>query len=199
MDNNSFNRESASADDPKSNYSPPGQSGAAKPRGKPFERGNHEGKGRPKGSRNRKNILWDEETEKYKRPIMIKLLSDAAKGKPAAQKLVVERTVPITQDNYMDLTLPPLQTIADVHSASEEIILATAAGEVSAEHGRLLLSMLQDHRRMLEASDFDRRLAALEQEKADGGKSGLFEVQQPAEPVVNDGEPVVSEEGTHAS
>ena len=63
-------------------------------RGKPFEPGNKYGKGRPRGSRNKKSwvlqkLLLDEGEE-----ILSKVIALAKKGNPTAMKLCMERLTP---------------------------------------------------------------------------------------------------------
>ena len=54
------------------------------PRGRPFQPGNNLGRGRPKGSRNRKTLLAEELLDSHAEAVLIWLIRWPASGSPSA-------------------------------------------------------------------------------------------------------------------
>ena len=67
-------------------------------RGRPFERGNQFGKGRPKGSPNKKSLELQDLLLENGEDIILKLIDLADKGDRMATTLVVERLIPRLKD-----------------------------------------------------------------------------------------------------
>ena len=63
-------------------------------RGKQFEPGNKYGKGRPRGSRNKKSWLLQQQLLDEGEEILSKVIALAKKGNPTAMKLCMERLTP---------------------------------------------------------------------------------------------------------
>lgn len=57
-------------------------------RGRPFQPGNNFGRGRPRGSRNKKNLA-QQLLEEHSVPVLRKALADAYKGDPAMLRMIV--------------------------------------------------------------------------------------------------------------
>ena len=138
-------------------------SAARKPRGKPFEPGNHHGHGRPIGSRNKKTLLLQELLDDYGPTVVKRVIMKAVDGDRTAMKLVMVRIVPVAQDNRMELDLPELRSMADVTAASAEVISALGNGEITVEQSRAMSELLQVQRTLFVSEHLERRVAVLEQ------------------------------------
>ena len=62
----------------------------------------------------------------------------------------------------MHFRLPPIAVIADVANAMAAITTAVAEGAITPGEGAAVAKVVDAHVRAIEASDFDRGLAALE-------------------------------------
>ncbi len=121
--------------------------------------------GRAPGTRNRATVaaaaLLDGEAEALSR----KAVELALKGDARALRMCLERIVPPRRDRPVAFKLPPLTSADDAAKAAAALLDAVASGELTpseaAELGRLLDSFV----RALEATEFERRLAALEEER----------------------------------
>lgn len=132
---------------------------AEKTRGRPFEPGNS---GRPKGARNRATLaaeaLLDGEAEALTR----KAIELALTGDGAALRLCLQRIVPARRDRPVSFELPSIATAGDASRAMGAIIAAVAAGDLTPGEAEAVGNLIQTHLRTLEATDFERRLTALE-------------------------------------
>ena len=182
-----------------------------KPRGKPFEPGNQQGRGRPPGSRNKKTLLLQELLDEYGKVVVQRVIKKAADGDRTAMKLVFERVLPVMQENRMEMDLPELRNAADLTMASAALIQALANGEVTVEQSRAMAELLQCHRNLFVSGEIERRVAALERGRSPSGAAPALQIieLQTIEPTENpkteaaaepDREPdsAVSPEGTDA-
>jgi hypothetical protein len=157
---------------------------ARKPRGKPFAPGNREGKGRPRGSRNKTALLLQGMIDEYSPALIRKLLKMALEGDRTALKLMAERTVAPLRDDRVCLRMPPVRSAADLTTAAAAVIDAASQGKVSIEHAKSLMDLLQGFRGLTNTEDHERRLVLLEQcGSASRSGSGLEEVDPAAESI----------------
>lgn len=139
---------------------------APKQRGRPFEPGKSGNpSGRPKGSRNETTriveALLDGEAEELTRAAIEK----AKAGDVPALRMCLERLSPPRKDAPISIELPPIATVADAQAASAAILTAVASGEISPGEGSAVMGLLVSHKMIVEATDFEARLAALEARK----------------------------------
>jgi hypothetical protein len=139
---------------------------APKPRGRPFEPG-HSGNpsGRPKGSRNKATVLAEELLNGEMEELIRKLIEKARAGDVAALRLCLDRLLPPRHDRLVTFALPKIESAKDAGVASSAILAACAEGEVSLREARELLDIVGAHVRIVEATDFETRLVALEAKK----------------------------------
>jgi len=130
---------------------------------KPGESGNPAGK--PKGTRCKATVaaqaLLDGESEALTR----KCVELALDGDMTALRLCLERIVPPRKDAPILVDLPPMQSAADIPQAVGAILASVAAGQLSPSEGTSLAALVETHRKALETSELEQRIAALEQTK----------------------------------
>jgi hypothetical protein len=85
-------------------------------RGKPFEAGNKFGKGRPRGSRNKRTELM-ELMEDHGEALIRQCQVMALKGNPTALRLCMERLMPPCRASNNRFRLPRMKTAADLVEA----------------------------------------------------------------------------------
>ena len=143
----------------------PASKNGEKTRGKPFEKGNPGGPGRPQGSRNSATIALDRMAESGGEEILRKTLEDAKAGDPNARKLVLDRIWPVRKGRPVSLNLPSIATGADVVAALGLVAEAVGAGELTPEEGASVAAVLEIKRKAIETAELDARVTALEKEK----------------------------------
>jgi len=118
--------------------------------------------GKPKGCRNHATrvaeALLDGEVEALTR----KAMALALDGDAAAMRLCFERIISPRRARPVQLDLPPIAEPADIAAAMAAITAAVAEGTITPAEGAEVGMVVETYLRALEASDFDRRLKALE-------------------------------------
>jgi hypothetical protein len=118
--------------------------------------------GRPPGARNKATLaalaLLEGEAEALAR----KAVELALAGDTVALRLVLDRLLPKGRALRLDL---PLRTLADLDRATEAIRGALAEGAVTLDEVATLTGLVEARRRLLETTELERRLAALEQQQ----------------------------------
>lgn len=129
---------------------------------KPGQSGNP--RGRPRGSRNRTTVIAEQLLDTQAAELVQKAVAMALEGDSACLRLCLERLLPPVKDRPLDpdaVKLPKL-TAENLAEASAAIVRAVARGALTPSEGQALAAMLEGHRRALELTDLEKRLAALE-------------------------------------
>jgi hypothetical protein len=118
--------------------------------------------GRPRGCRDRANraarLLLAGEGEALTR----KAVELALGGDPAALRLCLDRIVGPYHERAVEFAMPPIRSAADLAGAMAALAEATAQGWVTPREAAQLSAVVEAHVRAVEATEFDRRLRALE-------------------------------------
>ena len=122
--------------------------------------------GRPPGCRNHASrtaeVLLDGEVEALVR----KAMALALDGDALALRLCLDRIIAPRRTRPVHLELPPIADPADIAAAMAAVTTAVAGGVITPGEGAEVAKVVDTHVRALEASDFDRRLKALEADHA---------------------------------
>jgi hypothetical protein len=135
-------------------------------RGKPFEAGNHYGKGRPPGSRNKMTLLREDLLAEAP-AIFRKICKQAKQGDPSAQRLFVERIYPQTREWPLNFKLPQIRTQNDLSEAYNIFLAETAAGRMTTAQAERLVNALEFGRKMIDSQELHARMGKLEEEMKD--------------------------------
>ena len=81
-------------------------------------------------------------------------------------KLCIERLLPILKVPEGRFRLPPVQNLADLVKALPAVMEQVAQGRLSAQNGEAMVRMIEGHRRVLEADEFEKRLKVLEEARS---------------------------------
>ena len=129
----------------------------------PGQSGNPSGK--PKGARHRATRMAEALIEGEAEEIVRKAVELAKAGDGPVLRAVLERIVPSRKDAPISFELPPIDTAADAKAASSAVIAAVAAGDITPGEGSAVMALLVSHKMIVEATDFEARLSALEGSK----------------------------------
>ena len=135
---------------------------AGQQRGRPFVKGQSGNPlGRPPGARHKATVaaeaLLDGEAEGLTRKALKMALGDTV-----ALRLCLERILPPRRERPVHFALPALQSPADAAAAMAAIAIAVADSDLTPSEAGELAKFVDTYVRTLEASDFDRRLRAIE-------------------------------------
>ena len=129
----------------------------------PGQSGNPNGK--PKGARHRATRMVEALIEGEAEEIVRKAVELAKAGDGPVLRAVLDRIAPSRKDAPISFELPPIDTAADAKAASSAVIAAVAAGDVTPSEGSAVMALLVSHKMIVEATDFEARLSALEGKK----------------------------------
>jgi hypothetical protein len=91
-----------------------------------------------------------------------KAIEKALEGDMAALRLCLERLLPPRRDRPVTFELPKIERVNDLTIASSAILKACAAGTLSPGEAAEVMSLISDHVRVLEMTEIEARLTALE-------------------------------------
>ncbi|MCW2286225.1 phage tail sheath gpL-like [Rhodoblastus acidophilus] len=141
------------------------ENAAGKQRGAPFKKGQSGNpKGKPKGARHKVTILAEKLMEDEAEAVIRAVVDKAKEGDMTAARIVVDRIAPVRKGRPIQLKLPKVETADDVAAAMAAIISAMADGAITPEEATAAASVLEARRRAIETQEFERRLAALEEQ-----------------------------------
>ena len=138
-----------------------------------FAAGHAGGPGRPRGSKKRSALLanaakFEEILEQEGEAVVRAVVEAAQSGDIAAARLVLDRIAPPRKGRAVEIDLPPVETVEDLHTAYGAVMEAVAAGEVTPEQGKEVADLLEMRRRTFETLDQEERLKRLEEAQAGG-------------------------------
>ena len=133
----------------------------------PFQKGQSGNPdGRPPGARNKATMMAEALLQGEAEAITRSAIERAMAGDMAAVRMCLDRLAPPCRHRTIVFELPPLASAADAVSATAAITAAVAAGELTPSEAGELFKLVDGFARMLEARNFEQRLADLER---DGG------------------------------
>ena len=129
-----------------------------------FKKGQKGGPGRPKGALNKTTLavqaLFDGEAEAIGR----KAVEMALNGDSTALRLCMERIAPPVKERPINgFEIPKINTQEDVLSAIALVTECLAKGELLPSESAAICSVLDQYRRHYETTEFEKRLAQLEE------------------------------------
>jgi hypothetical protein len=102
--------------------------------------------------------------EEQAEAVVAKVVEKALVGDRMAMRLVFERLMGSRRERSLtDLELPAIESAADAAKASAAVLAATASGKITPAEGVALMQMVDATVRALAASDFEKRISALEE------------------------------------
>jgi hypothetical protein len=131
-------------------------------RGKPFEPGNKFGRGRPRGSRNKKTLLLESLLEDRAPTIIRKGLRMAEQGDPGMLRFILERILPRSKDLPVKIGRLPMSTAEERLQSHEMVMRQIASGKLTPALGQQIDSLIESHGRLQEAQQMERRVQHLE-------------------------------------
>jgi hypothetical protein len=133
--------------------------------GKPFQPGNKFGRGRPKGSPNKKSIILQQLLQENSGALLEKAVNLAKKGDRQMLRFLLG---PLLQQQLKetkpDLGPLPLNTPEDLLNANEKVIQKVASGELTNDDAQQMDALLESRRRLFETNRLDQRLRAIEEQ-----------------------------------
>lgn len=138
-------------------------------KGRPFEPGNQFGRGRPRGSRNKRSRLGQELLDRHAESLIGKAMVEASKGNVTVLRALLPYLLVRRRDAPVKTGPLPVHTAEELAQSSEAVFAGVNSGRLTLQEGQQLSALLEDRRRVLETRDFEARLRALEEQKRNDG------------------------------
>lgn len=138
----------------------PKQRGAGK-RFEPGQSGNPAGK--PKGCRSRATMAAQALIDGKATEVVEKALELALAGDGPVLRAILDRLCPPRKDAPVKVTLPSLESAADLPAVTSALLEAVAKGQLTPSEAQAVAGLVEAHRKTLESQELERRIAALEQ------------------------------------
>lgn len=94
--------------------------------------------------------------------VLAKAIELAKLGDPQAQRLILDRYVPIAKQESERICVEGFATAPTLELKAQAVMVAVASGQVTAEAGERLLRTLDAYARVVVADDHEKRLQAIE-------------------------------------
>ena len=134
------------------------------PIGRPFEKGNHFGAGRPKGSRNKTSMLLQALLEEHSPAILLEGMELAKKGNPRMIQSFLPYILPSRRELPIETKPLPMGDALELSKSSEKLMERTTSGEISLSDSSALAALMEQRRQIIKTEDHEIRLRAVEQQ-----------------------------------
>lgn len=91
-----------------------------------------------------------------------KAVEMALEGDTTALRLCIERIAPVRKDTPIEFELPPMSSAQDAAQAASAVLSEVAAGSITPIEGTAVMGLVEQYRKTLETSEFEKRIEALE-------------------------------------
>jgi len=128
-----------------------------------FSKGNS---GKPKGARNLKTIALESLLEGQAEALTQKAINMALEGDTVALRLCMDRIAPPAKDKPVSFDLPLMKSAQSACEAAGSVLSAVGEGGLTPLEAARIMGLVDSYRRMLEWTDLEDRLVALENDFA---------------------------------
>ncbi|MCI2399285.1 DUF5681 domain-containing protein [Aliiroseovarius subalbicans] len=118
--------------------------------------------GKPKGTRHRVTRAVAKLMDGQAEAISQKAVDMALEGDTTALRLCLERIAPPKKDALVNFDLPPMKCASDAAESAQAVLRAVSGGDITPLEGAAVMNLVEAYRKTLEASEFEKRIEALE-------------------------------------
>ena len=119
--------------------------------------------GRPRGARNRTTLAMEALLAGEAEALTRKAIEMALEGDGPALRLCMERLIPVRRDRPVQFDLPPIETTADLPKATDALLKAVAAGDITPSEAADIGRAVEAHVQAIQVHDVDERLRRIEE------------------------------------
>ena len=143
------------------------ENSARKQRGRPFVKGRSGNpSGKAKGARHKTTLIAEKLMSDDAAAIVKAVVTKARDGDMTAARIILDRIAPARRDSPVSFVLPKIESAGDAVAAMSGILNAVAAGELTPGEASDVARLLEGFGKILEVSEIEQRIAALEKERA---------------------------------
>lgn len=119
-------------------------------------------KGSAKGSRHRASLAVEALLEDEADGLTRKAIELALDGDTVALRLCLDRICPPRKDRPVQVSLPKMETVADLPKLTGALFQQVANGALTPSEAAEVSKLIEGHRRAIETADIEERLSRLE-------------------------------------
>lgn len=132
-------------------------------RGRPFQPGNKFGRGRPKGSRNKRTMMGKQLLDEHGEALIRSALVAALQGDKALLRTLLSYVLPRPKDLPLKPGPLPMKTIEDLTKTFDHTLEKVSSGRITPSHASEILDWIEGRRRIIDTQELAARVSALEQ------------------------------------
>ena len=131
-------------------------------RGRPFEPGNHFGRGRPRGSRNKKTLIARQLLDEHADSILRKAMLTGLQGDSPMLQALLSYILPRPKDTPLKTEVLQTATAKELSQSMDVILKRACDGQITLTQAQQLAALIEARRQLLQTEEFETRLAILE-------------------------------------
>lgn len=128
-------------------------------RGRPFQPGNS---GKPKGARHRATQMIENILAEGAEATARATVTAAENGDMTAARLVLDRVCPLRKGRPIRLSIPAIDTPAEISAALSTVTLAMCRGEITPEETAVIASVIKAKSELVSVVELEARIRELE-------------------------------------
>ena len=131
-------------------------------RGRPFEPGNHFGRGRPRGSRNKKTLIVRQLLDEHSDSILRKAVLTGLQGDSPMLQALLSYILPRPKDTPLKTEVLRTATAKELSQSMDVILKRACDGQITLTQAQQLAALIEARRQLLQTEEFETRLGILE-------------------------------------
>ena len=131
-------------------------------RGRPFEPGNHFGRGRPRGSRNKKTLIARQLLDEHADSILRKAMLTGLQGDSTMLQALLSYILPRPKDTPLKTEVLRTATAKELSQSMDVILKRACDGQITLTQAQQLAALIEARRQLLQTEEFETRLGILE-------------------------------------
>jgi hypothetical protein len=131
-------------------------------RGRPFEPGNHFGRGRPRGSRNKKTLIVRQLLDEHADSILRKAMLTGLQGDSPMLQALLSYILPRPKDTPLKTEVLRTATAKELSQSMDVILKRACDGQITLTQAQQLAALIETRRQLLQTEEFETRLGILE-------------------------------------
>ena len=132
-------------------------------RGRPFQPGNTFGRGRPKGSRDKRTMMGKQLLDQHGEAIIRSALVAALQGDTAILRALLSYVLPRPKDLPPKPRPLPMKTVEDLAKTFDHLLEKVSSSRITTSQASEILDWTEARRRIIETQELATRVTTLEQ------------------------------------
>lgn len=134
-----------------------------------FKKGEINGNGRPRGSKNKVTLEMEAILDKASKGIIDKAIELALQGDNISLKSCLDRLMPARKDRHIYVNVPEIKTLEDTTIVMGDVTNSVTCGEITPLEGQAIANIVEVYRKTIETNELMGRLHEVERQMKESG------------------------------